>query len=147
MEISIFIIALAFAILVVYVIKTLKSVQKSTEQINEGLIHMQKEIDLVSKEITELIRNTNKLTIDLQEKSKSLDSLFHSIDDVGSVVNQVTQSAKQVSSTLTGTLQRSVENATVQRDKVDEVMKYISLGLSIWQKFQSRKEKQVNKNK
>lgn len=147
MEISIFIIALSFAILVVYVIKTLKSVQKSTEQINEGLIHMQKEIDLVSKETTELIRNTNKLTIDLQEKSKSLDSLFHSIDDVGSVVNQVTQSAKQVSSTLTGTLQRSVENATVQRDKVDEVMKYISLGLSIWQKFQSRKEKQVNKNK
>lgn len=147
MEISIFIIALAFAILVVYVIKTLKSVQKSTEQINEGLIHMQKEIDLVSKETTELIRNTNKLTIDLQEKSKSLDSLFHSIDDVGIVVNQVTQSAKQVSSTLTGTLQRSVKNATVQRDKVDEVMKYISLGLSIWQKFQSRKEKQVNKNK
>lgn len=143
-DLSVFMIAVAFLVLVYYIIKTLKAIQKSAEEMNQGLIHINSQIDVIGKETTELLQNTNKLTVDLQEKSKSLDSIFQSIDDVGSAVQQVTASARQVSSSLADTVQRSVQKVNSQQNKLDEWLKYFTLGLSVWEKMKHKREEKNN---
>jgi uncharacterized protein YoxC len=145
-EISLAVIAIAFVLLVFFVIKTLKAVRGSLDQLNKTMVHMEQQLDEVSKESTELIRNTNQMTLDLKQKSQSLDGLFHSVENAGQAVQQVTSSFKQVSTTLSDSVQRTISKSTEQKqDKVAEVIRYTTIGLNIWKKWQARKENKEHK--
>jgi uncharacterized protein YoxC len=145
-EISLLIIAIAFVLLVFFIIKTLKSVRGSLDQLNQTMVHMEHQLEDISKESTELLRNTNEITLDIKSKSQSLEGLFHSAENAGQAVQQVTSSFKQVSSTLTESVQRTISKSTEQnQDKMTEIIRYATLGLNIWQKWQARKEKKEHK--
>lgn len=145
-EISVALIAIAFAFLVFFVVRTLLTVQSSLVQLNQTMIHTQQQLDDVSKETTELLRNTNQITQDIQQKSQSLDSLFSSVNDVGLAVQQVSSSFKQVSTTLSESVERTVVKSTEQnQDKVAEMIRYTTIGLNLWRKWQERKEKKLHK--
>lgn len=145
-EISLLIIALAFVALVFYLIKTLKEVQGSLKQLNTTMIHMKDQIDEVSKETTELLKNTNQITLDVQKKSKALDSIFESVENVGTAMKQVTHSAKEVSSTLSQSIQKSVTNTTNQhQDKLSELIRLTNLGFDLWKKWQALKSSRQHK--
>jgi uncharacterized protein YoxC len=145
-EISVGIIAIAFVFLVFFIVKTLKSVRGSLEQLTSTMVHMEQQLDVISKESTELLRNTNEITVDIKNKSQSLEALFHSVENAGQAMQQVTSSFKQVSSTLTDSVQRTISKSTEQnQDKMTEIIRYATLGLNIWQKWQARKEKKEHK--
>lgn len=145
-EISVAIIAIAFVFLVFFIVRTLLSVQGSLVQLNQIMVHTQLQLDEVSKETTELLRNTNQITQDIQQKSQSLDSLFHSVDDVGQAVQQVASSFKQVSTTLSESVERTVLKSTENnQDKVAEMIRYTTIGLNLWRKWQARKESKMHK--
>jgi uncharacterized protein YoxC len=145
-EISLVIIAVAFVFLVFFIAKTLKSVRGSLDQLNKTMVHMEQQLDEISKESTELLRNTNEITLDLKNKSQSLEGLFHSVENAGQAVQQVTSSFKQVSSTLSESVQRTISRSTEQnQDRMAEVIRYATVGFNIWKKWQARKEKKEHK--
>jgi uncharacterized protein YoxC len=140
-DISVLVIAVAFGCLVFYLITALKAVRGSLEQLSKTMVHMQGQIEDVSRETTELLKNTNEITLDVQKKSKSLDSLFESVDNVGVAVKQITNSAKEVSTTLSQSLQYNVTNKAAQnQDKISEIIRLTSVGLNLWKKWQAHKE-------
>lgn len=140
-EISIALIAIAFTALVYFIIKTLSSVRQTLEQTNQTMLDLRSQVEQLNAEATQLIRNTNELTVDLKQKSRAVDGVFDSIQNLGVATQQMTSSLKQVSTTISNSVQKSVvTNTSGERDKLAEIIQYVTLGMKYWQKWQLRKQ-------
>ncbi|ANY74364.1 hypothetical protein BBD41_18275 [Paenibacillus ihbetae] len=96
-QISVAVIAVAFAVLVVYLIKTLKAATQSLEKVTQTLQEVQKTIDELSYEVKQTIRNTNDITVDVQHKMKQIDPVMDTVRNLGEALSEVTYAVKQVS--------------------------------------------------
>ncbi|PYE45806.1 DUF948 domain-containing protein [Paenibacillus barcinonensis] len=99
-QISVALIAVAFAVLVFFLIRTLKSAQGSLDNVSRTLQEVQKTVDELSYEVKQTVRNANDITADVQHKMKKIDPVMESVENLGEVLSEVTAAAKQVSSTL-----------------------------------------------
>ncbi|AOZ93477.1 DUF948 domain-containing protein [Paenibacillus crassostreae] len=158
-EISVVVIAVAFAILVVFLIKTLKAATKSLEKTTQTLQEVQKTIEELGYEVKQTVRQANGITVDLQTKMKQMDPVMESVHNLGEVLSEVTFAAKQLSSTVMEKMKKPKTNAssnlsnvplskaeqrTVQsyaalnkaKDSKDpNWVKYVDVAAGIWQKF------------
>ncbi|WP_099550441.1 DUF948 domain-containing protein, partial [Pseudomonas sp. 2995-3] len=94
------IIAVAFAFLVYYLIKTLIAMRKTMDSLSVTVEDLQKQIDGVTKESTGLLHKTNHLADDFKKKSESLDSVFFAARDLGDSLQQMNRTVKSVSNTV-----------------------------------------------
>ena len=99
-QISVAVIAAAFAVLVFFLIKTLKAATVSLEQVNQTLQEVKKTIDELSYEVKQTIRNTNDITVDVQHKMKQIDPVMNTVKNLGEALSEVTYAVKEVSSGL-----------------------------------------------
>ncbi|EHS55726.1 DUF948 domain-containing protein [Paenibacillus sp. Aloe-11] len=99
-QISIFIIAIAFAVLVIFLIKTLKAVQGSLDKVTQTLQDVQKTVDELSYEVKQTVRHANDITADVDHKLKQVEPVMESVKNLGEVLSEVTLAAKQASSAL-----------------------------------------------
>ncbi len=77
MEIIVGVIALAFLILVVFMIIALQDMRKTMKKADRTLADMHKTLEMVSEDGKHLIQNANKLTAGLNKKSEALDVIFN----------------------------------------------------------------------
>ena len=70
---SVALIAIAFLILVIYLSKTLKSLQGTLDNVATTLSGLEKQLDGVTKETTILLHKTNELASDIQDKIGELE--------------------------------------------------------------------------
>ena len=110
-QISVALIAVAFAVLVFFLIRTLKSAQGSLDNVSQTLQEVQKTIDELSYEVKQTVRHANDITVDVQHKMKKIDPVMESVENLGEVLNEVTAAAKQVSTTLMAKFQTKRNNA------------------------------------
>ncbi|WP_440112681.1 DUF948 domain-containing protein [Paenibacillus sp. QZ-Y1] len=110
-QISVALIAVAFAVLVFFLIRTLKSAQGSLDNVSQTLQEVQKTIDELSYEVKQTVRHANDITVDVQHKMKQIDPVMESVQNLGEVLNEVTEAAKQVSSTLMAKFQTKRSNS------------------------------------
>jgi uncharacterized protein YoxC len=143
MEISVAIIAIAFAALVLYVIALIKALRVTLGQVNQTLVEVRKQLDEIGNETKEVIAHTNQLSFDLKQKMESLDSLFKTVANVGDVLEHQTASLKK----------RSVENKHAPLDftetekktptpeliKVADILELAGMGIRLWQKLKKRR--------
>jgi len=156
-EISVVIIAVAFAVLVVFLINTLRAATKSLEKTSQTLQEVQKTIEELGYEVKQTVRHANDITVDLQAKMKQIDPVIESVHNLGEVLSEVTYAAKQLSSTVMDKMtkknntppasnitpstaeQRTVNSyATVNETKESKAtswVKYVDVAAGIWQKF------------
>lgn len=155
-EISVVIIAVAFAVLVLFLIKTLKAATQSLEKTSQTLQEVQKTIDELGYEVKQTIRHANDITVDLQSKMKQIDPVMDSVHNLGEVLSEVTYAAKQLSSTVMDKMKKNnvkssskitpstAEQRTVQsyaavnetkESKNTSWVKYVDVAAGIWQKF------------
>lgn len=99
-QISVAIIAVAFAVLVFFLIRTLKSAQASLENVSQTLQEVRTTIDELSYEVKQTVRHANDITADVQHKMKQIDPVMESVQNLGDVLNEVSAAAKQVSTTM-----------------------------------------------
>lgn len=99
-QISIFIIAIAFAVLVIFLIKTLKAAQGSLDKVTQTLQDVQKTVDELSCEVKQTIRYVNDITVDVDHKLKQVEPVIESVKNLGEVLSEVTLAAKQASTAL-----------------------------------------------
>jgi len=76
-EISVGVLALAFTVLSIFLIKVLLTLNSTLKQSRISLIHLQKETEELSKESQKLLHTLNELSSDIKHKSASLNFLFH----------------------------------------------------------------------
>ncbi len=69
-------IALAFIVLVVFLVLTLQETRKTLRKVDRILTDAHHLLDAVSEPSVHVIHNLNKLTLDIKKKSAGLDVLF-----------------------------------------------------------------------
>lgn len=99
-EISVAVVAAAFVVLVIYLVRTLKAAEHSLKRTTETLKDVQKTIDELGNEVRQVVRQANELTGDIQHKMKQIDPLMESVKHAGEVLSEVTLATKQVSAAL-----------------------------------------------
>lgn len=114
-QISVAIIAVAFAVLVVFLIKTLKTAQESLDNVSKTLKEVQGTIDELGYEVKQTVRHANEITVDVEHKMKQIDPVMVSVKNLGEVLAEVTGAAKQVSSTVMSKFQHKKESGNVVR--------------------------------
>ncbi|WP_068609567.1 DUF948 domain-containing protein [Paenibacillus swuensis] len=151
-QVSVAVIAVAFAILVVFLIKTLKKVMESLEQTNRTLTEVQHTVNDLTVEAKQLMHTVNQITVDVKGKINSVEPFFETAQDVGEVLHGVTNSVKQVTAAVlgeTGSGQRvpttgypvaSSSNPNIL-NRVSSIASYVSLGSRIINRWQNNKVK------
>lgn len=82
-EISVAVVAIAFAALVVFLIQTLRSVSDLLGQTNMVIRELQEQMNGISTEAVELLRHTNEVSVDVRNKLHSIDSVVDSVKNIG----------------------------------------------------------------
>lgn len=124
-QISVAIIAVAFAVLVFFLIKTLKSAQESLDNVSKTLKEVQGTIEELGYEVKQTVRHANDITVDVEHKMKQIDPVMTSVKNLGEVLEEVTAAAKQVSSTVMNKFQQKKESRRAERRNKAEG-KYVS---------------------
>ena len=131
---SVALIAIAFFILVIYLSKTLKSLQRTLDSVSKTLGGLEKQIDGVTSETTLLLQKTNALADDLQRKSESLNSVVDKIKDVGTTVNKFNQSLRSITDTVD-------EQVDQSKDKISQIIQWGGVLLELKDKWNARRSK------
>lgn len=124
--------AIAFFILVIYICKTLKSLQGTLDNVSKTLAGLEEQLQGVTKETTELLHKTNTLADDIQKKSESLNSVVDAVKDVGTSIQNFNQSLQNITNSVTKKLDDN-------KDKVTQVIQWSQVILELKEKWQERK--------
>lgn len=134
--ISVGIIAIAFCILVYYVIKTLKSFSKSLEKITATVDRLEGRVEEVTIETSALLKKVNRLTDDWQEKSTKLNKIVDSSEEIANTIHAFNDSLDDIS---TGILKQIKNN----QDKIAQVIQLGKIVLELkekWSEIKQRKQ-------
>ncbi|CAH8769029.1 DUF948 domain-containing protein [Paenibacillus dendritiformis] len=96
-EISALIAALAFAVLVVFLIQTLRSAKQSLDKASRTLEDVQQTVHMLSGDLQAIARNANHMTEELQGQLKKIEPVADSVQNAGEALNELTLAAKQIS--------------------------------------------------
>ncbi|MDE8564710.1 DUF948 domain-containing protein [Anoxybacillus rupiensis] len=123
---SVALVAIAFFILVVYLVKTLKRVQETLQSLTKTIEGMEKQVNEIGTETSQLLHKTNAAADDVQKKMESLNRLFDTVKQVGATIQTFNDSlAKQLSS---------------NEQKVIQAVQWGNAFLEIWGKWKRRKK-------
>ncbi|WP_187444893.1 DUF948 domain-containing protein [Rossellomorea vietnamensis] len=95
LEMSAVIAAVAFTILVVYLILTLRKVMATIAETKKTLHDARTSVNSLTDEAEELIHTANQISDDVKGKMKAVDPLVESAQDVGEMIHSVTSSVKR----------------------------------------------------
>ncbi|WP_054943446.1 MULTISPECIES: DUF948 domain-containing protein [Paenibacillus] len=108
-DLSVALVAVAFAVLVFFLIKTLKSAKESLDKVSQTLQEVQKTVDELTYEIKTTVRHANDITADVQGKIQKIDPIMDTVKNLGDVMNELTLTVKQVSVTVIEKYRKSRE--------------------------------------
>ncbi|WP_010630458.1 DUF948 domain-containing protein [Sporolactobacillus vineae] len=94
------VIAVAFSILVYFLAQTLSAAQKTMDDVASTLENVQEQMKGLNAETTELLHRTNQLAEDVQQKSKSLNSVFDAVQGFGESLGTVNDSIRKITSSV-----------------------------------------------
>ncbi|MFD2627661.1 DUF948 domain-containing protein [Oceanobacillus kapialis] len=84
---AILLLAIAFAIVVTYVAVVLKRLSDNIKSMGKTLGEFEKKLQYITPPLKETIRETGSTIDDIQEKLDATDSVFDTVDHVGTTVN------------------------------------------------------------
>lgn len=131
---SVALIAVAFFVLVIYLSKTLKSLQKTLESVSKTLMGLETQLDGVTRETTVLLHKTNTLADDIQKKSESLNTVVDAVKDVGKAVQRFNHSLQNITSSV----DRQID---LNKEKISQVMQWSNVILELKDKWKAKKHK------
>ncbi|ULL13754.1 DUF948 domain-containing protein [Paenibacillus sp. H1-7] len=141
-EISVAVIALAFVVLVAFLIVTLRSMSALLGQTNNTIRELQYDLKDLSKQATDLLQHTNEVTVDVLHKLQSLEPTFDSVKQVGEAVEEITSSVKQASTTVAHTIKTKVteEARKPLNQKIAAALQLTPIVMDLWQQLKQRQQ-------
>lgn len=131
--ISALIVAIAFAVLVVYLAQTLKALRTTLDNVATTVDSFEKQLTGVTRETERLLNNTNKLTEDIQEKSLALNTVFDQVKEVGHSLGTLNDSFRNISNQVVSGTER-------YSDQVEKAVEWSSALMKIWQKWKVKQK-------
>lgn len=123
---SIALIAIAFLILVIYVVQTLKTLQTTLQHVAKTVEEVEKQMHEIGKETAQLLHKTNALADDVHKKAESLQSVFDAVKQVGVTVQTFSDS---ISKTL-----------TTNEKKIAQAIQWGQTLIEIWTKWKEKRK-------
>lgn len=133
-SVSVAIIAIAFCVLVYYVVTTLKTFAKSLERLTATVDRLEGKVDEITTETTGLIKKVNTLTDDVQEKSAKLNKIFDFSEEIAKTIYKFNESLSDISA---GILKQVREN----QDKIVQVIQWGNIILELKEKWSEMKQR------
>jgi len=130
---SVAVIAIAFLVLVIFLSKTLKSLQITLESVSKTLVGLEGQLDGVTKETAVLLHKTNALADDIHRKSESLNTVVDAVKGVGESVNKFNQSVQ----TIVGSVDRQIDQ---NKEKISQIVQWSNVLLELKDKWNARKQ-------
>lgn len=128
-EISVLIASLAFVILVIYLVRSLRTLQKSLIQTHEMLSKVNDKIIPISEETLQLLQNGNGLADSIQEQMESFNPLLQTISDVGLFLHAKTEGCG---------INRFKEKKIKWKETAGDVLELAALVVNLWQELKKR---------
>src|SRR5699024_9164986 len=128
--IGVIIVAVAFAVLELYLAQTLKSTQRTLNNDTDTLAEEESRVEGINTETTLLLQTTNDLAEDVNHKVVRLNSVFEGVEEVGDTFNNLTRSMKKLSNSISVSSEEDVEKAT-------EAVKWSTAIMNIWRNRKS----------
>lgn len=145
MEISVAVIALAFAALAIYLIVFFKAMRKTLVQVNHTLIEVRKHLEEVGGQASKVLQHTNQVSYDLKRKMESLDPIFNAFSNVGDYLEEKTFFLKKSvlpSSHCHDDEEESTETSEAEDSSASsiraDVFDFINTSLNLWRKIKKR---------
>jgi uncharacterized protein YoxC len=130
---SVALIAIAFLVLVIYLSKTLKSVQETLTSVSETLVGLEKQLDGVTSETTALLQKTNALADDIAHKAESLTNVVDAVKDVGTTVNKFNKTLQSITSSFDLQVEQN-------KEKISQIIQWGDVLLELKDKWKARKK-------
>jgi uncharacterized protein YoxC len=130
---SVALIAIAFLVLVIYVSKTLKSLQETLSSVSSTLDGLEKQLDGVTSETTALLQKTNALADDIGQKAESLTSVVEAVKDVGTTVSKFNGSLQNITNSFDVQVEQN-------KEKISQIIQWGDVLLELKDKWKARKQ-------
>lgn len=127
-QISMAVIAIAIVILVVYLIRVIKTLDVTLKSVNDTVAKVEGHLHDLSAQSVSILEETKTLTADLNRKSQKLDSLFTSVKGMGDSVEQVSASL--------------AVQAEKHREQLGNILAITSFGLELWQQWKDSRRRE-----
>ncbi len=131
--ISALIAAIAFGVLVIYLVQTLKSLRTTLDNVATTVDSLEKQLTGITRETERLLHNTNILTEDIQQKSIALNTVFDQVKEVGGSLGNLNDSLKNLSNQVVSGTER-------YSDEVEKVVEWSSAIMRIWQRWKVKQK-------
>ncbi|RKD68751.1 uncharacterized protein YoxC [Sinobaca qinghaiensis] len=129
--ISALIVAIAFAVLVIFIVQTLKAASSTMQNVAGTLDRVEKQVEGITTESEHLVQKSTLIVDDVQKKSQSLNGLFESLKDVGDSVQSINYTFKEMSDTVT-------TQSKHQSDQVARAMQWGNAAIDLYTRWQAR---------
>lgn len=139
-ELSVALAAVAFAVLVIFLILVLIDVRKTLKKVNQTLLFVESRVDPIQDEALELLKNTKHITATLNEQLQAVNPLVNTVYDVGTAI----QNAKNE---LSNELSRKKSYRAIQPDReqrewserLEDILELGAHALSVWHHEKKRR--------
>ena len=135
---SLLFIAIGFAFVVIYICFVLKRVSNTMKSLGSTLGEVEKQVNYITPQLTETIRETDKMVDDVEEKVKATDSLFDSAGEFGTSI----QTANEVFHNRFGKLTDEEMDQKVK--PFIEGIKWSEVGVKLYSSWQKQKPREKN---
>lgn len=138
--ISVAVIAIAFCVLVIYIIQTMKALKTTLDRISHTVDSLEGQLQGITKETESLLQKTNDLAADLQQKSKRLDSVVIAAEEIGNTIQTLNTSINHISNKV-------ISKVSENQGKISQIAGWGKIAVELkdkWDEIRNRrKHKQV----
>jgi uncharacterized protein YoxC len=140
--------AAGFVVLVCFLIGLIRDVRAALPPMRKSLESIELNFGELSREALELARRGKGIAGDVKQKLDSADTLFRAVGNIGASVQGVAGSIRQVSATVTETVQQVQDSAGRNTGRIRNILQWTGAGLHLLEQWQtSRKERETVKEK
>ncbi|CEI81687.1 UPF0478 protein YtxG [Oceanobacillus oncorhynchi subsp. incaldanensis] len=140
-SVGILLVAIAFAVVCCYIAFMLNRLTYNIRSLGKSVVKMEEEMNHITPEISKSLQEVNHLIDDTHEKLQATDSVFGSLEDVGTSVQSLNEAYK--------VKRQALDDAKLE-EKLNLAMKGITwseAAMQIYKSYQAGKTNKVNQTR
>lgn len=129
--ISALVAAIAFAVLIIFLVKTLKTATTMMERVGNTMEQVEQQVQGITRESEAMLNRSNTIMEDVQTKTESINGFVGSLQNVGESVDNVNHSFRRVAD--------SVSNySSKQSEQITQVIRWGNAFIDLYARWKKR---------
>jgi len=138
--------ALAFVVLCGFLISLLRTARQSLMTAESALKEVKETVEGLRGEVGRLAVSVNDVASDVKGKLRSTDPLFLAVRDVGTLLSEVTGTAREATRSLTNTIRKKAAASEERAGSVPKWLEWAAIGSRIAVSLRKGKELRVKRS-